>query len=258
MKGKIFLKRWTPTILSSISVIGVVATAVMAVKATPKAIRLIDREIYRRNEDIDKPIANLRPMDMVKVAWQCYIPSAAIGVATIGCIFGSNILNRRNQAHLVSAYALLDQAYKNYREAACSAFGDDADSKIKVEMAKASYVSADGCYIYESNLDQSGEKILFYDSFGLRYFSTTMASVLNAQYHINRNLALRCSVSLNEFFEFLGLSKIIGCDNIGWDINEMISSGFVWLDFDNRHTTMEDGMECYIISSMCDPEPLDF
>jgi hypothetical protein len=121
-------------------------------------------------------------------------------------------------------------------------------------MAKKSYISADGYQTYNSDLDETSEKLLFYDSFGQRYFQATMASVLNAEYHINRNLDLRGDASLNEFFEFLGLSKIDGGDEVGWSIDWLIeNTESTWLDFDNRFTKLEDGMECYVIYSLFDP-----
>ena len=41
-KSTSYLRRSSPTILTCVSAVGVVATAVMAVKATPKAIILLE------------------------------------------------------------------------------------------------------------------------------------------------------------------------------------------------------------------------
>lgn len=243
-KSKSYLKRSSPTILTCVSVIGVIATSVMAVKATPKAMMLLEQATDEKGEKLTK-------LEVVRVVGPVYIPALAIGVSTISCIFGANILNKRNQASLVSAYAMLSESYKQYKGAANTVYGEDADSKIKAQMAKDTYISDGWGYsVYSPDLDSESEKILCYDLFSQRYFTSTMAAVLNAQYHVNRNLQLRGEVSINEFYEFLGIDKIENGNNIGWNINELIEDGTIWLDFDNKHTVMDDGLECCVISAL--------
>jgi hypothetical protein len=186
------------------------------------------------------------------VAGPVYIPALAIGVSTISCIFGANVLNKRNQASLVSAYAMLSESYKQYREAAKSLYGEDADSKIIAEVAKKKYISTNGCYIHDP--DSTSEELLFYDSFSQRYFTSTMSSVINAQYHVNRNFALRGWSDLNELYDFLGLEEHRGGYLIGWSADEMLESGLTpWIEFENRLVKMDDGLECYLISTLHEP-----
>ena len=254
-KTKSFLKRSSPTILTCFSIVGVVGTTVLAVKATPKAVELIKND-SRRNHDGD-PYAYTK-LEAVQSCWRCYIPVALVGLSTITCIIGINVLNKRNQASLASAYALLSESYQQYRKAAKTVYGDDADSKIKVQMAKNTYISADGYSVYSPELDSESEKILCYDLFSQRYFTSTMAAVLNAQYHINRNLSLHGYASINEFYEFLGIDKIDHGDDIGWSYDQCVEEGILWLDFDNRHAVMDDGLECCVISVLWDPNKFSF
>lgn len=258
MKGllsntKSFLKRSSPTILTCFSIVGVVGTTVLAVKATPKAVELIKND-SRRNHDGD-PYAYTK-LEAVQSCWQCYIPAALVGFSTIICIIGINVLNKRNQASLASAYALLSESYQQYRKAAKTVYGDEADSKIKVQMAKNTYISADGYSVYSPDLDSESEKILCYDLFSQRYFTSTMAAVLNAQYHINRNLSLNGYASINEFYEFLGIDKIDHGDDIGWSYDQPVEEEILWLDFDNRHTVLDDGLECCVISALWNPNKI--
>lgn len=244
-RSKLHLKRASPTILTYVAAIGVVATSVMAVKATPKAMMLLEQATDEKGEELTK-------LEVVRVAGPVYIPALAIGVSTISCIFGANVFNKRNQASLVSAYALLNQSYQQYRNAAKTVYGEDADEKIKIEAAKNVYVSADGYYIYDPESDS--EEILFYDTFCQRYFTSTMSSVINAQYHVNRNFTLRGWSNLNELYDFLGLEKYRGGDLIGWSYDEMLESGLTpWIEFENRLVKMDDGLECYLISTLYEP-----
>lgn len=245
-KSTSYLRRSSPTILTCASAVGVVATAVMAVRATPKAIILLEEAKDDKGEDLTK-------LEIVRTAGPVYIPAALIGLSTIACIIGIKVLSKRNQASLASAYALLSESYQRYRKAANTIYGYDADSKIVAQMAKEVYVHADGYSVYSSDLDADSEKILCYDLFSKRYFTTTMAAVINAQYHINRNLCLRGYSNLNEFYEFLGIEKIDYGDEIGWSMDELMEGGIMWLDFDNCYTKMDDGMECCVISALSDP-----
>lgn len=245
---KLYLRKSGPTILSCMAVIGMVTTVVMGVQVTPKAIKLIKND-SRMNHDGDS--YGYTKMEALQSSWKCYIPTTLVGVSTIACIFGANVMNKRSQASLASAYALLDRYYKQYIEAVKDIYGGDADSNIKAQIAKNSYVSADGYYLYDCENDD--DKILFYDLFSNRYFTATMASVLNAQYHINRNICLRGYASINEFYEFLGIDKVDYGDDICWDMNDMSEDGIMWLDFDNSRVDLEDGMECCIISALYNP-----
>lgn len=252
--SKKYLKNHSPTILSGIASVGVIASTVMAVKATPKALQLLEDATNKKNDKLSK-------IEVIQIASPAYIPTAITCLSTIICIFGANALNRKQQASLMSAYALLNGSFKKYRDAANIVYGDDADSKIRAEVAKTTYISCDSsfvhsCSIYNPDMDFENEKLLFYDFYSQRYFNATLPAVLNAQYHLNRNLSLRGKVSINEFYEFLGLTPIDGGDDIGWDMDYMITCyDSLWLDFENEYTKIEDGMECFIISTLIEPLP---
>ena len=235
----------------------------MAVRATPKALAIIDHEKRNRSKEhydteLDEWVGDvLTKREIVELTWRCYIPAALMGLSTITCIVGINVMNRRNQASLASAYAMLSESYKQYRNSAKTVYGDDADSNIMAEIAKETYISADGLGVYSADMDPESEKILCYDMFSKRYFTTTMAAVVNAQYHINRNLQLRGYTTINEYYDFLGLDGIEYGDEIAWSMDELMEGGIMWLDFENHRTKMEDGLECCVISAVWDPNKFD-
>ena len=94
-RSKIYLRKASPTILSGLGAAGVIATSVLAVRATPKALRKI-RADSKVNHDGD-PEAYSK-LEAVRSAWVCYIPAAISGTATIFCIFGANVLSKHQQA----------------------------------------------------------------------------------------------------------------------------------------------------------------
>ena len=155
-KSTAYLKRHSSTILTFVGAAGVVVTVVMSAKATPKAMKLLEEAENKKGEELSK-------LEVVRVAAPAYIPVAAIGISSLACLFGANVLSQRNQASLTAAYAMLNESYSRYRGAANTVFGDDADSKIKAEVAKETYISADGCAIYDASHDDGCEECLFYD-----------------------------------------------------------------------------------------------
>lgn len=240
------LYRSFPTILTVVASVGVIVTTITAVRATPKAVKLLKEAELEKGE-------NLTKVEIIRVAGPSYIPSALLGISTIVCIFGANALNQKKQASLMSAYVMLNESYKQYRKSAKIVYGEDADDKIHVEMAKDAMVATYdwGYQVYNMDMDSESERLLFYDLSSKKYFRTTMAAVLNAQYHVNRNLAIRGDCSLNEYLSFLGVEGIDGGDDLGWDISYMVEEmDCYWLDFDNYKSTLEDGLECIIIDTM--------
>ena len=110
------LYRSSPTILTVVASIGVIATTITAVQATPKAIKLLKEAELEKGE-------NLTKLEIVRVAGPTYIPSVLLGVSTIACIFGANALNQKKQASLMSAYVMLNESYKQYRKSAKTVYG---------------------------------------------------------------------------------------------------------------------------------------
>lgn len=251
MKKCLNIKKKAPTILSVLSAGGVVVTAIFTAQATTKAIKLIEKNKEETN------VEELTKTEIICETWKCYIPAAIIGVSTIVCILSANALNKHQQAIITSAYSLVSNSYNEYKSKLKELYGEEAHKNIMDAIAKEKcediYISASG-FIKDASLDfeehNSDDNRLFYDFFSKRYFETSVNRVIQAEYHLNRNFVLRGYVTLNEFYEFLGLQKLDFGDEIGWSCYD---SEIYWLDFYNYKTTMDDGLECYIIDFMFEP-----
>lgn len=237
---KAFFKRNGSTILTCTGAVGVVATTITAVKATPKALTLLEKAEEEKGEKLTK-------LEKVKVAGPGYIPAILIGTGTLACIFGADILNKKQQASLMSAYALLDSSYKEYKKKVKELYGDVVDEKIKSEIAKDHYKE-------DAPIKKDDEKELFYDYFSERYFESTMEDVLRAESNLNKQIAVATGAYLNEFYEFLNIDTIPAGSELGWS-NGILESMYWtnWVDFDHKKVEMEDGMECTIITMMQEP-----
>lgn len=255
MSLKSFARQKSPIALAIMASAGVVVTAVMAVKATPKAVELIKAD-SRKNHDGD-PHAYTKE-EAVKSAWKCYIPTVAFGTATIACIVGANMLNTRQQIALGSAYSLLERSYKEYQGKLKELYGEEAHEKI-INAVKAKDVDIYADSLGTQNDLDPGESVepdilrTFYDSFSDRYFESTLAKVIEAEYHINRNYVLGADVSLNDFYDFLGLDHTNNGDELGW----YGLDGIGWLDFNHRMTVLDDGLEVCVIDMTFEPSSDD-
>lgn len=158
-----FWKRNGSTILAVVGAAGVIATAVLAAKETPKAKRILKEAEEEKGEELTK-------LEVVKTAAPAYIPALLTGAATIACIFGVKGLSGNQQASIASAYALLDRSYKEYRKKVNDIYGDDADDRVKDEIARDKYGEV------EPSTDD--DKQLFLDFNTLEYFEARFEDVV--------------------------------------------------------------------------------
>ena len=240
-KTKLYLSRNSSTILTVISALGVVTTVVMAVKATPKAMILLDNAKKEKNEE-------LTVIEKVQVAAPVYIPTVIMGAASIACMFGANALNKNKQASLASAYALLDNYHKQYRKTLIDLHGEEIDVEVRNEMARHN------CSFHQIGLDVPDNKVIFYDEISGESFVRYEREVMDAEYHLNRNFALRGYASYNEFRMFMDLPPTDYGDEIGWSID----GGYSWIDFEHRLITKDDGGDDIYSIDMIFPPDADY
>ena len=242
-KSQMFLKRNSSTILTCVGAAGVVATVVTAVKATPKALALLDDAKEKKGEALTK-------LEVVKVAGPVYIPSAVLGVSTLACIFGANILGKRSQASLMSAYALVDSGYKDYKNKVDELYGKEAGEQVRAGITKDKYEEQD-----EPIVVDDGNR-LYFDFYSNRYFESTPFDVQRAEYELNRTLMMDDGVYLNEWYSLLGLEPLDHGYDFGWNVCANSDAYWqTWVDFRHESTIMEDGLECIIISFGQEPYP---
>lgn len=244
-----FVKRNGATILTIAGGVGVVATTITAIKATPKALVKLEEAEKEKGEKLSK-------WKKVKVAGPTYLPTMVIGASTVMCVIGVHLLTSRTQANVASAYALVEQSYKAYRNKVIEIYGQEAHEEIvdaiAAERAENVGVNAPG-FVSNGSLyvdERCGRNRLFYDEYGDRFFETTLEQVISAQYHLNRNYCLRGYSVLNEFYDFLGLEPTDYGNEVGWCAYD---EGTFWIEFHNRKTEI-NGQECIVIDMPYAPD----
>lgn len=233
-KAALKVKRASPTILSCISIVGVLGTVAVTAKATTVATARIehDREEHEKND------LNYDALDILQSSWTYYVPVIAVAGTTISCILIANKLSRKHQAALLSSYMMIQKSYSDYKVKVKELFGTDGANWVSEEIAKDNFVA-------EENVLEP-EKELFYFEYapGDGYFQSTREDVISALYHSNRNYQLRGYLPLNELLEFLQLKPVDGGNDIGWDSELLCWNGCNWVDFFLDKVQLEDGLEC--------------
>ena len=251
------MKKHSSLLISIVSSIGVVTTTALAIKATPKALKLIDEEKQKKSKVITKTIyadnkkyetsqieyEDLNTLDIIKVAWKPYIPTGISMFSTLICIFGNTYLNYKTQTSLISAYAILDKSYREYIDKTKELYGEDADKEIKRKIASSNI---------DSNCIHKEDKKLFFEFQTMRYFESTIEEVIMAENMLNQELAATGYVSMNDFFRFLHLNPLPYANHVGWcDYGDYYEIGF-----QHEKIELDDGLECILINM--DAWSLDF
>lgn len=254
------LKKHSPEIMVTAGVIGVVASSVMACKATTKASSIVDEmkeemdkihkaadmvdeEIYSE-EDLKKDTSIVYIQTGVKFA-KLYGPSIALGALSITSILvGHNILRKRNLA-LAAAYTAIDTSFKAYRGRVVERFGKELDKELRYNI-KAKEVE-------ETVIDEKTgkEKVVnktidvvdpneysdyarFFDD-GCNGWSKdpefNLMFLKQQQSYANDLLKSRGHLFLNEVYDLLGIQRTKAGNIVGWIYDEKNPVGDNFVDF---------------------------
>lgn len=227
-----FLKKHSPEFLTGLGITGMVLTTVTAVKATPKALQLVDEKEIKDGKRLTKS-------EIVKTTWKCYIPSAITGAASVACIIGASSINAKRNAALAAAYAISVQDLADYKKKALEVVGEKKEEAIRDAIAKE---KLDQKPLNNSEVIMTGKgETLCFDPLSGRYFKSDIEKLRKAENILNRRMRDEVHLSLNEFYGEIGLDEIDIGDNLGWDIDK----GYIDMDFSSQLTA--DGVPCLVM-----------
>ena len=231
------------SILTGLGVVGVIGTAVVTAKLTPKALDILEeREKFKQ----DNYGHSLTRFEKVLAVTPTYMPAILIGLATCSCIIGSNRINQIRQASLMSAYTYLDSSYKEYQRKVKEVFGEDGENKVRDELHKE-------IELYDK-YGSLFEKKLFYDEISKRYFEMSMYEIKDVEYKINRMFNFLGCLKLNEVYEFFNLKPTDFGDKVGWSaFKDWVCVGFSWITMSFEEVISNDGLEALKISFDMEP-----
>lgn len=205
------MKKHSPEILTGIGIAGMITTTVMAVRATPKALILIEDK--KDELETDK----LTPLETVKAAWPCYIPAAIVGSVSAFCLVGASSTNLRRNAALATAYTLSESTLKEYQEKVVETIGEKKEQSIRESVAKDKLLNNP---VRGVILTDKGGHTKCYDVITDRYFESDKGIIERAVNKLNRQMRDELYVTLNEFYYEIGLDPSKMGDMLGWNIDK--------------------------------------
>ena len=236
VKKKIIRK--SPIILSAVGISGMYISVASAIKATPKALALIDLHREREEKGFEDPLTRI---DIVKLTWKCYIPTAImLGIST-ACLIGANTANGRQKAALATAYALSETALHEYKDKVVNFVGAEKAQKIKEAVAQEK-IDKKPLKDKEVIVTAKGENLCF-EPLTSRYFKTSIEDLERSANELNKRMRSENSISVNDWFETIGLKTVEGCvgEDAGWNID----TGYIEISL--APAIADDGSPCLVI-----------
>lgn len=254
------VKKHSPEILAGVGVVGVVASTVLACKATMKvndiltdAKEQIDKVNSVKNnpayadryseEDAKKDLSVVyvqKGVEIVKV----YLPAFALGTVSIGCLLSSNNILRKRNAALGAAYATLDKSYKAYRNRVVERFGSEVEKEIRYNIRAEE--------IEHTTIDEEGNEVVvkeevktmdpnlysdyakFFDESNVNWNRNPEYNLMflkSQQQYANDLLKSRGRLFLNEVYDMLGMERTKAGQVVGWVYDEENPIGDNFVDF---------------------------
>lgn len=234
-KGAMAVSKHAPLLLTILGSGGVITTAVFAVKATPKAMRLMDEK--KEKEQVDR----LSKLEIIKTCWKPYIPTMLMAAATIGCFAGAHGISVKRQAAIASLYSVTEKTLKEYQEKVTEKFGEKEEKQIRREIAKD--------HLNKHPIDRNNLIVTGYgdtitvDKLSGQQFICSIPKVNDVQASINSRIASQMFISQNEFYDMIGLKRVPTGDDVGWTIDNPLI--LHWLFPDETQPVMYLEYETY-------------
>lgn len=225
----------SPEILTGIGIAGMVTTTVLAVKSTPKALRLI--EAKKEALEVEK----LTPVETVKTAWKPYIPAAVTGVISVACLVGASSVNASRNAALAAAYNISATALADYKEKVIETIGEKKEKVVRDKVAEEQLKKAPADANTTIFVTGSGKTRCF-DTITKQRFTSDIESIKKSVNELNRRMINgEDYISLNEFYYEIGLDEVAIGDELGWNVTR----GLIEVDFSAQLDA--DGTPCIVL-----------
>ena len=220
------LTKHSPEILTGLGITGMLSTAILVGKATPKAIELVNRELDKREDESNgEKIKPLTKVELVKTCWKCYIPAAVTFAMSGACIIGASRVHIKRNAALATAYTLSETAMKEYHEKVLETIGEKKEQEVQDNIAK-DHIEKNPVTTKEVIITGTGST-LCYDMHSGRYFESDIETLRKIENDLNYRMRDEMYISLNDFYYEVGLSSVEAGENLGWNIDRgMIDIGF--------------------------------
>lgn len=238
-RTELLLAENASTILTSVGIVGTVATAVLTGRATFKAAEVIaEKEENRFETLVVDEVALLTKREQFKLVWPLYIPAVSVGTITVTSIFFANRITTKKAAALAAAYGISEKAFSEYKEKVVEQLGGKKEIALRDQIAQ-DRVTKDPVDGREIILVGTGD-VLCYDAYSGRYFQSTIENIKKAENKVNYEILHHMYASLSMFYDEIGIPPTSISDDLGWNSDHI-------LDVTYSSTLSSDGRPCISI-----------
>lgn len=198
--------KYSPQILTTFGICGMITAVGLGIKATPKAMK--KKDILESKND------NPTKMDYIKEIGPVYIPTVLTIAASTACIIGGFGISEKRTAALATAYKLSETAFKEYKDATIETIGKKKEAEIKERIVEND-VNNHPIEDYEIISTGHGET-LFRDMASGRYFKSDIEFIRSCINDFNAFLMADNSRDLNDFYDQIDLERTELGNLIAW------------------------------------------
>lgn len=212
--AKEFVRANTPSIMIGAGIISMGAAVISAARATPLALDRLDEKA----DELDVMPCDLTKTERFQAVWRCYVPAIILALTGTASIVGGHVIQIRRTIAIASAAALTEQAFAEYKAIAAEQLGEAGVTAVREKLADKKIEKANHA---ESNsieeLPTSSAAVRCLEPYSGRFFWSDANAIERAVNAANRILLDEGSLSLNEFYDELGLDHIPPGEAIGWN-----------------------------------------
>lgn len=252
-KTKLGVKKHSPEILVIGGAVGVVASAIMACRATTKLSQITkehkttveqihavanhpdmiiaDGQTYTK-EDAKKDLAITYTQTGLKIA-KLYAPSVILGALSLTCMITSNNILRKRNVALAAAYTAVDNGFKKYRSNVVERFGQEVDKELRYSIKAKEFEEVKTDENGKEKKVKKTENVASVDDYSdyARVFDESCDNwqkdaehnlwfLRQQQNYANEKLKANGHLFLNEVYDMLGIPRSKAGQMVGWVYND--------------------------------------
>lgn len=235
---KIFTVQHESEILTAIGIAGMATSLFFAIKASPKAEKVMNEIVDKHKNDEKK--TELIKETVTKVA-PIYIPTAVTFGVSAMCIIGGLKVNLRRNAALATAYAITENSFKEYQEKTKAIIGEKKEQTIRDEVARDQMskhpVTSSQVFVSDDST------VLCFDDYSKRYFTCSIDKLEKLANTINKNIlcdAFCGTANMNDYYFGVGLEPVDYGELKGFNLDNLLT-------FDYSAMISDDGRPCIVV-----------
>lgn len=232
-RGLLVTKKYSPEILTAVGVVGGVAAAIMASRATLKLEDVVN-EMHVNVQDVkevakladakegerQKALAYAYARGTISIV-KLYAPSVTLGVSSIGCVIGAHGIMRRRNVALIAAYKAIETSFSAYKQRVEDQYGEQTELGLARGITTEEIEDEKGKKKTVAKIDANGlsQYARFFDELSPQWDKTpgyNMTFLKAQQNYANDRLQARGHLFLNDVYDMLGIPRSSAGQLVGW------------------------------------------